>query len=277
MAVKDVRQAPSARRRAVRPAPMRRRELGGLGARAGRERARARCAAGRGDGRPPRRGRARRAGAQVGAYGYMVKPFTPNDLLISVSGRCAAPGATRRDGGAEGIAPGDDRALCTAVEARDPQTAPHIKSVSAYCWHIAPDLGLARARCDLIRTASAMHDVGKIGIPDADPAQAGTPRRRRNARRWSDTRRSATRILDGSGAALLQLAAMSPSPTTRDSTGAATRAGSAATTSRSRPDRRRRGRLRRAHPGPGLPAALVGGEGGADHGRRTRLALRPIQ
>src|SRR5256712_7817023 len=38
--------------------------------------------------------------------------------------------------------------------------------MSRYCALIAARLGWANERCELIRLASTMHDIGKIGTPD---------------------------------------------------------------------------------------------------------------
>jgi putative two-component system response regulator len=56
--------------------------------------------------------------------------------------------------------------LAIAAEFRDVETARHVDRMSRYCELIARKLGEDYDRCELIRTASAMHDVGKIGIPD---------------------------------------------------------------------------------------------------------------
>src|ERR671915_489053 len=39
--------------------------------------------------------------------------------------------------------------------------------MSRYCGHIARAMGIEGERSELIRVASQMHDVGKIGIPDS--------------------------------------------------------------------------------------------------------------
>ena len=56
--------------------------------------------------------------------------------------------------------------LVTAAEFRDDETAQHIQRMSAYCELLARKKGLPTDRCELIRVASLMHDIGKIGIPD---------------------------------------------------------------------------------------------------------------
>jgi putative two-component system response regulator len=55
--------------------------------------------------------------------------------------------------------------LATAAEFRDDETTHHVRRMSSYCALIAERSGAPRDRVDLIRMASGMHDVGKIGIP----------------------------------------------------------------------------------------------------------------
>lgn len=56
--------------------------------------------------------------------------------------------------------------LARAAEYRDNDTGSHIKRIGYYAMTIAERLGFPRAEADLLYYASAMHDVGKIGIPD---------------------------------------------------------------------------------------------------------------
>jgi len=56
--------------------------------------------------------------------------------------------------------------LALAAEYRDDDTAKHIRRISYYCAAIAKALGLPEHMVRLIRLASPMHDVGKIGTPD---------------------------------------------------------------------------------------------------------------
>jgi putative two-component system response regulator len=53
-----------------------------------------------------------------------------------------------------------------AVEFRDKPTGIHIERMSQICGLLARQLGFDLERCRQIATASKLHDVGKIGIPD---------------------------------------------------------------------------------------------------------------
>lgn len=57
--------------------------------------------------------------------------------------------------------------LGSAIEYRHKETGNHILRVSHMCVLLAQKLGWNDMQCDLIRNASPLYDVGKIGIPDA--------------------------------------------------------------------------------------------------------------
>lgn len=59
------------------------------------------------------------------------------------------------------------RRLAIAAEYRDEDTAAHLHRVSLYSAMIGRLLGLPGEQLDLLFHAAPMHDVGKIGIPDA--------------------------------------------------------------------------------------------------------------
>jgi putative two-component system response regulator len=63
--------------------------------------------------------------------------------------------------------------LTIAAELRDEDTGSHIGRIGHYAGVIARELGLADDFAEAIICASAMHDVGKIGIPDAILFKAG--------------------------------------------------------------------------------------------------------
>jgi putative two-component system response regulator len=56
--------------------------------------------------------------------------------------------------------------LARLVEFRDEETGHHLRRMSSYCEIITRQMGLPRERCELVRLASQLHDVGKIATPD---------------------------------------------------------------------------------------------------------------
>ena len=58
-------------------------------------------------------------------------------------------------------------ALALAVDAKDAYTRSHCQTVSELCALIASKLGFDDERLARIRIAGLLHDVGKIGVPDA--------------------------------------------------------------------------------------------------------------
>jgi cyclic di-GMP phosphodiesterase len=114
----------------------------------------------------------------LGVYGYLTKPFRPHDIVISIrsalqrrSVRLATRHASRvreQDLQRETV-----QRLMAAAELRDEETGEHIGRMSEYAAVIARALGLPPERVELVRQASPMHDIGKIGIPDSVLLKAG--------------------------------------------------------------------------------------------------------
>lgn len=57
--------------------------------------------------------------------------------------------------------------LTLAAEYKDPETGEHIKRISIYTKELAMEMGQPQSFVDTIHYASAMHDIGKVGIPDS--------------------------------------------------------------------------------------------------------------
>ena len=57
--------------------------------------------------------------------------------------------------------------LAQAAESRDTDTGQHIERIGYLCERLALQMGIDRATARLLRHASAMHDIGKIAIPDS--------------------------------------------------------------------------------------------------------------
>ncbi len=56
--------------------------------------------------------------------------------------------------------------LGVAVEWRDAETGVHIERMGRLCERLAREVGMTAEQAELLRHASALHDVGKVGIPD---------------------------------------------------------------------------------------------------------------
>lgn len=96
--------------------------------------------------------------------------------------------------------------LSLVAEFRDDETPRHVKRMSHYCAFIADRLGLDPDRCEHIRMASALHDVGKIGVPDHILTKPGPL----DDDEWTVMKRHCEighRILSGSQSDVLNLAA----------------------------------------------------------------------
>jgi HD-GYP domain-containing protein (c-di-GMP phosphodiesterase class II) len=57
--------------------------------------------------------------------------------------------------------------MAEALDARDPYTAGHSLRVGSYSHALALAMGLSEEEAETIRIAAQLHDIGKIGIPDA--------------------------------------------------------------------------------------------------------------
>jgi response regulator RpfG family c-di-GMP phosphodiesterase len=97
--------------------------------------------------------------------------------------------------------------LARAAEFRDEETANHTQRVSRYSELLAGLSGVDQDRSELIAAASAMHDIGKLGIPDSILRKPGklTAQERRHMQRHADYGR---KILAGEPDPLLDLAAV---------------------------------------------------------------------
>jgi putative two-component system response regulator len=133
---------------------------------------------------------------EIGAYGYLIKPFTVNQVLVSVSNalrRLALETENRQYAQSlertilertellsrtlrqaadaqERVRSLDEEAihrLARVLEFRDLETHRHTERMSAYSQVLASRLGLHRERCELIRLGAIMHDIGKVAVPDA--------------------------------------------------------------------------------------------------------------
>lgn len=172
----------------------------------------------------------------LGAYGYIIKPFEPSEIIINVSNALrrrtleiearshqrrlesmvkertaelwkAVASLERTEQELRRSREETIQRLSIAAEFRDDETARHVQRMGRYCALIAKNLDVDSERCELLRVASQMHDVGKIGIPDNILLKPGalTPEERGLMQRHPEI---GFRILSGSKSDLLELAAV---------------------------------------------------------------------
>lgn len=96
--------------------------------------------------------------------------------------------------------------LSAAAEFRDDGTARHIIRMGDYCALLMERAGGTEDRCELMRIASRMHDIGKIGTPDSILLKPG-PLTDAERATMQEHARNGYKILAGSQSELLQLAA----------------------------------------------------------------------
>lgn len=124
---------------------------------------------------------------ELGAYGYIVKPFKLNEVMINVTNALHrreleiqnqrhrenlektvskrteelrdALAQTRK--ATESIV----QVVAHTVETRDPYTAGHQKRVADIACAIAGEMGLPEDKIEGLRMACLIHDIGKISVP----------------------------------------------------------------------------------------------------------------
>lgn len=133
---------------------------------------------------------------ELGAYGYVIKPTRSNELLINVASglrrhelelarleqireleaKLVTRGAALRDLVSQleqtqaNVHQAEQDAvnrLVTALTLRSEETGGHIQRMGGYAAALAKRRGVEAWTDNEIRLAAMLHDVGKIGIPDA--------------------------------------------------------------------------------------------------------------
>ncbi|MBW1768368.1 MAG: HD domain-containing protein [Deltaproteobacteria bacterium] len=120
------------------------------------------------------------AAIEAGTYGYIIKPFNPNELIINIRNalrrrkleianrlyrqdleQIVEDRTVRLQGALEGII----HAMTRTVEARDPYTAGHQQRVATLAVAIAMEMNIPQDQIEGIRMAGMIHDLGKISVP----------------------------------------------------------------------------------------------------------------
>ncbi len=173
---------------------------------------------------------------EQGAYGYLIKPVAAGELLINV-----ANALHRRRGELQNQrllqrlqATVDERdskleealqdlelsetkvwvsqaetifRLARIVEFRDEETGQHLHRMSSYCEILARLMGYDEQRCELVRLASQLHDVGKVAVPDSILLKRGklTPEEFEVIKGHAET---GFQMLSGSASEVVQMGAL---------------------------------------------------------------------
>ncbi|MCF8146749.1 MAG: response regulator [Deltaproteobacteria bacterium] len=117
---------------------------------------------------------------EVGAYGYIVKPFKISEVIINVSSalrrqrlevksrnyredleRMVADRTAKLEQALDGVI----QVVAHTVESRDPYTAGHQVRVAGLACAIAGEMECPQDQVKGIRMAGAIHDLGKISVP----------------------------------------------------------------------------------------------------------------
>jgi putative two-component system response regulator len=156
----------------------------------------------------------------AGARDFIGKPFDRNELLMRVRNLLDAHLAHRLVHNQKTVLEDMVRVrteellhtrlqvvqrLGMAAEYRDEETGNHILRMSHTCALLARAVGWSEADCDLILNASPMHDIGKIGIPDAILLKPG----KFEPHEWEIMKSHATigeKLLDGDDSDLMRMA-----------------------------------------------------------------------
>jgi response regulator RpfG family c-di-GMP phosphodiesterase len=120
------------------------------------------------------------AAIEAGTYGYIIKPFNANELIINIRNalrrrkleitnrtyrqdleQMVEERTVKLQGALEGII----QAMARTVESRDPYTAGHQKRVADLAVAIAIEMNIPKDQIKGIRMGGMIHDLGKISVP----------------------------------------------------------------------------------------------------------------
>ncbi len=118
---------------------------------------------------------------EIGAYGYVIKPFDRNEILINVvnalerrrlalfSKEYEADLEQKISAATREIKLREEEIvlrLMSATSTRHDETGTHIRRIGLFAAELAKALNWSAESIHAIRLAAPMHDIGKIGIPD---------------------------------------------------------------------------------------------------------------
>ena len=105
----------------------------------------------------------RMRGIHVGADDFLTKPFDAEELHARLASLVRLKGYTDDLESAEAIL----KSLALTIDARDPYTDGHCERLSRLAVALGRSLGLSKDEVSALDRGGYLHDIGKIGIPDA--------------------------------------------------------------------------------------------------------------
>ena len=102
-------------------------------------------------------------GIEAGADDFLSKPFDEEELTARVRSLVRLKRYTDDLESADSVI----QSLALTVEARDPYTDGHCQRLAAYATALGTKLHLPSEQIEALHQGGYLHDVGKIGIPDA--------------------------------------------------------------------------------------------------------------
>lgn len=102
-------------------------------------------------------------GFEAGADDFLSKPFHAHELRARVRSLIRIKRYTDDLETAESVI----LSLALTVEARDPSTDGHCQRLASYAYAVGARLGLGEEDLTALERGGYLHDIGKVGIPDA--------------------------------------------------------------------------------------------------------------
>lgn len=114
-------------------------------------------------------------GLELGAVDYITKPISPPIVLARVKTHLALFNQQKNleaqvEARTQELANSRKeliRRLGLAAEYKDNETGLHVQRMAEYARLVALELGFSPANAETLASAAPMHDIGKLGIPDA--------------------------------------------------------------------------------------------------------------
>jgi putative two-component system response regulator len=99
----------------------------------------------------------------LGADDFLTKPFQRIEVLARCRSLLRVKALVDELDSAQAVV----LAFARAIEAKSAYTQGHAERVTVYALQLAEHTALGPAECEVLRLGAVLHDVGKIGIPDA--------------------------------------------------------------------------------------------------------------